>query len=143
MIDSTLLEIAAEWWIEQISGPKLNWDNGAQNEGSAEDRRMGNMMWMLGNSLALSSREKITPDKIATFKKSLIEEMEKELGESRRQDSLTLSVDYGPDHVLGEACRKAGIDGSAFPCKTVMWIDAKKVSAKCGYGASEKIVAEL
>ena len=52
MINQKLLDAAADWWIEQISGTKLNWDNGAQNESSSEDRERGMMMFMLGNLVA-------------------------------------------------------------------------------------------
>ena len=140
MINQKLLEAAADWWAEQITGRKLNWDNGAQNEGSAEDRKMGSMMWMLGNLAAMQSRDKITDDQIKTFKKSLIEEIKKD---AEKRDSVILAVDYHPERCLSEAARKAGIDEYAFPCKTVMWIDPNKVSAKLGYGAAEKIIATL
>ena len=58
-----LFEAAANWWAEQISGHKLNWDNGAQNEGDAKDREAGNMMWLLGNYTAMMARDRNTPEK--------------------------------------------------------------------------------
>jgi hypothetical protein len=146
MIDSKLLEAAANWWAEQISGHKLNWDNGAQNEGSAEDRRMGNMMWMLGNVTANRAREGVTPEKLQKFKESLIRRMSetyKKAVEYYPGYHLTLSVDYGPDELLNESAKEAEIDSMVFPCKTAMWIDVQKVSARLGYGAKEKIIAEL
>jgi hypothetical protein len=146
MIDTKLLEAAANWWAEQISGHKLNWDNGAQNEGDAEERRMGNMMWMLGNINANSAREGVTPEKLQKFKDSLIQRMSekyKKAVEFYPDYHITLSVDYGPDELLYESSKEAEIDSNVFPCKTVMWIDTQKVSARLGYGAQEKVISEL
>lgn len=150
MIDSKLLEAAANWWAEQISGLKLNWDNGAQNEGNAEDRRIGNMMWMLGNVTANRAREEVTPEKLLKFKESLIRRITERCDSSEKyypgNDSeyyVTLSVDYGPDELLYESAKEAEIDSNVFPCKTYMRIDTKKVSASLGYGAQQKIIAEL
>ena len=146
MLNQKLLDAAADWWAEQISGHKLNWDNGAQNEGDSEERRIGNMMWMLGNINANSAREGVTPEKLQIFKESMITQIKEKYEKSPKlfeEYSLTLSVDYGPDELLYESAKAAGINSNVFPCKTVMWIDSKKVSAKCGYGADQKIVAKL
>jgi hypothetical protein len=146
MIDSKLLEAAANWWAEQISGHKLNWDNGAQNEGNAEDRRMGNMMWMLGNLNANRSRLGVTSEKLQKFKDSLIKRISERYNkavEHYPEYHITLSVDYGPDELLYESAKESGIDSNVFPCKTVMWIDSKSITARLGYGAQEKVIAEL
>jgi len=146
MIDKKLLEAAANWWAEQISGHKLNWDNGAQNEGSAEDRRLGNLMWILGNVNANQAREGVTPEKLQKFKDSLIRRMTEKYNKAVEfypDYHVTLSVDYGPDEILYESVKEAEIDPGVFPCKTAMWIDAKCVSAKLGYGSPEKIIAKL
>jgi hypothetical protein len=146
MIDSKLLEAAANWWAEQISGHKLNWDNGAQNEGSAEDRRIGNMMWMLGNINANSAREGVTSEKLQKFKESLIRRVSERYENSVKhypEYYVTLSVDYGPDELLYESAKEAEIDSNVFPCKTVMWIDQEKVTTRLGYGAQEKIIAQV
>ena len=139
-----LFEAAANWWAEQISGHKLNWDNGAQNEGDAKDREAGNMMWLLGNYTAMMARDRNTPEKIEKFKESLIRKMKEAYENAVKHYSnyqLVLSIDYHPDEILSEAAKEAEIDDMVFPCKTVMWVDAKKVSAKCGYGAQPKIIA--
>jgi hypothetical protein len=144
MINPKLLEAAANWWAEQISGHKLNWDNGAQNEGDAEERRMGNLMWMLGNINANSAREGVTPEKLQKFKDSLIQRISERYNkavEHYPEYCVTLSVDYGPDELLYESAKEAGIDSNVFPCKTCMWIDSQKVSAKLGYGAEQRIIA--
>jgi hypothetical protein len=141
-----LLEAAANWWAEQISGHKLNWDNGAQNEGNAEERRMGNMMWILGNINANSAREGVTPEKLQKFKDSLIRRISEKYENAVKhypEYHVTLSVDYGPDELLYESAKEAEIDPNVFPCKTVMWIEAKRVAAKLGYGAQEKIIAQV
>jgi hypothetical protein len=146
MIDKKLLEAAANWWADQISGHKLNWDNGAQNEGSAEDRRMGQMMWMLGNVTANQAREGVTPEKLQKFKDSLIRRMTEKYKkgvEFYPDYHITLSVDYGPDETLYESVNEAEIDSNVFPCKTCMWIDANRVSARLGYNGQEKVIAKI
>lgn len=146
MLNTYLLEAAANWWAEQISGPKLNWNNGAQNEGNEEERRMGNLIWMLGNVNANQAREGITPEKLQKFKESLIRRVSEKYNKAVQHYSeycLTLSVDYGPDELLYESVMEAEINPGVFPCKTIMWIDLHKVSAKCGYGAEQKIIAKI
>jgi hypothetical protein len=146
MIDSKLLEAAANRWAEQISGHKLNWDNGAQNEGDAEERRMENMMWMLGNINANSAREEVTPEKLQIFKDSLMRRVSEKYNKAVQhypEYYVTLSVDYGPDELLYESAQEAGINSGVFPCKTIMRIKSGKVTAKLGYGAQEKIIAQI
>lgn len=133
-MNKAVLEAAANWWVEQITGHKINWDNGAQNEGSAEDRKTGEMMWMLGNMVANQAREKITDEQIVIFRNKLMEII------GKKQDNCILSVDYGPGEYLYEATKAAGIDSNVFPCKTVMWIKEDNITARCGYHASvEKV----
>jgi hypothetical protein len=146
MLDKKLLEAAADWWAEQISGYKLNWDNGAQNEGSAADRKTGQLMWMLGNINANKAREEVTPEKLQKFKESLIKRISERWENSvgiYREYPLILSVDYDPDEILRESVNEAEINNGVFPCKTCMWIDSKMVSAKLGYGSSPKIIIKL
>jgi hypothetical protein len=153
MINQNLLEAAANWWVEQVTGAKLNWDNGAWKEGTAADREIGMKMFMLGNSTALSARRGITPEKVTIFRDTLMEGIRNRFAQSEkryeqypneeRYTYVTLSVDYHPGELLREAADKAGIDDFAFPCKSVMWIDDKKVEAKCGYGADSKIIASV
>jgi len=133
MINEKLLEAAADWCIKQITTNSPNWDNGARREdmGATAD-----MMWLLGNYSALKSREGITPEKIEIFKKTLIEQV-------KDRNSVILVVDYGPDQFLYEAAKKADIESNAFPCKTVMWIDNKGVSARLGYGAEVKTICKI
>jgi len=152
MIDKKLLEAAVNWWVDQISGHKLNWDNGAQNEGTPEDREIGFRMWALGNFAANNAREKITSEQIETFKKSLLEQIEGEFEKfeeyqkyavNSREFKIILSVDYHPGEYLREAADEAEIDTAVFPCKTVMWIDNKQVSYRLGYGAEQKLLIGL
>jgi hypothetical protein len=144
MINQKLLDVAADWWIEQITGQKLNWDNGAQNEGSREDQELGMMMFMLGNLVAGNAREKITPEQIKIFRDSLIRQIKENCDKQEAfERDIVLSVDYHPGRYLYEAAEEAKIDEYAFPCKTVMWINEHSVSAKCGYGADAKELIRL
>lgn len=60
-----------------------------------------------------------------------------------------LSVDYGPDMLLGESAEQAGISENNFPWKTVMWIVMEKdtgmakVIVRAGYRAEQKQIYPL
>lgn len=138
-MNKKVLEAATNWWIDQITGLKLNWDNGAQNEGSSKDREVGNKMWMLGNMVANQAREGITKEQIDIFRDKLMENIENKFKMNPSENfHCILSVDYYPGEILSESVLKAGIDPNVFPCKTIMWISEEKVIASCGYGSSEK-----
>ncbi len=149
MIDIKILEKAADWWADQVCNGGLNWDNGAQNQGSKEDRDMGNMMWMLGNLNAMTAREKFTPEQKIIFKESLVNQLKVAVQELENYNKMypnqnhwtpciTLSVDYSPGQYLYEPAEKAKIDTFAFPCKSCMWIYEDSIRAKVGYGAEDK-----
>lgn len=137
MIKQKVLETAADWWIEQITGHKMNWDNGAQNAGSKEERDLGMRMFLLGNLTANIARERITDDQVLAFRDSLIRQLREA---HNNYPTITLSVDYHPDRYLSEAAQEAGIDDYVFPCKTTMWIKSDSIEVKLGYGAPIKTV---
>jgi len=53
---------------------------------------------------------------------------------------ITLSVDYGPDRILGEAGCAIGLSQFDFPCKTVMRVSKAEVIVRAGYGAPEQVI---
>jgi hypothetical protein len=143
MISEKVLQTAADWWAEQITGQKLNWDNGAsQNASSKEDRDISMTMFLLGNMTANMAREKITPAQISTFKNSLVRQL-KEDYDSCYYPNILLSVDYHPERYLSIAAEEAGIDDFAFPCKTDMWITERSIQVKLGYSADIKTIFRL
>lgn len=55
-------------------------------------------------------------------------------------DAAVLSVDYGPDWVLGACAKRAGIPDYHFPIKTVMWLRADRATVRHGYDAPVRVL---
>ena len=115
---------AAQWWAEAIKAPRF--DNGDPN----------GMAGMLATLVAARSPEPTeqTSTDFTTALATLID------GRLSRYPSLTVGVDYGPDAILYDAAVAAGISGSRFPWKTVMWIELDHVTVSAGYGAAARLV---
>jgi len=114
---------AVNWWAEAVQHPKM--DNGTDE--------LAMLMVMFGGS---NSRQ-LTEAELQTFRETLAKGIMEQMGHS---DRVTLSVDYGPDYILGESGRTIGLGQFDFPCKTVMWISKSEVSVRAGYGASEQVI---
>lgn len=52
----------------------------------------------------------------------------------------TLDVDYSPDHILGEAGARIGLNRFDFPRKTTMYINESTVTVSIGCGAPEQVI---
>jgi hypothetical protein len=76
------------------------------------------------------SKPKVTDEQIEKFKMCLTAAI-------NTDNPHCLSVDYGPDMILGRCLQFAGIsaDMGTLPIKTVMWIDGETVQVRYGYGA--------
>jgi len=155
-IRTEIAEAAANWWIDQMSGNKQNWDNGAFEPGGAKDMEQAAMMTLLGNLAANTARDRIHTGQFEIFRETLItsikEEYERKMEWAKENSpdriesgwcNVGLHTDYHPEGILRDAAEKAGIDGQAFPCKTGMWISDKKVSVSLGYGADTEIIFNL
>ena len=118
-------EIAAKWWTEHLGTLKQNNGDGLQS-----------MLLSI-----LSKKSEPNKNKSDEF----YEELKKELIEKFKngETSVTLSTDYHPEGLLGMVAHRCDIESSAFPCKTVMWVEPTSVSVRCGYGASEEIIFEV
>jgi len=132
-------EIAAatEWWADKVCGI-CKFDNG-------DDSPMGGMTSMLA-MLGQVSAPTPTDDQRGKFIAALSEIILKaatrhtEHGRDLVDFCSTLGVDYGPDPELSDAADAAGISGSQFPCKTVMWVRSGDVAVRYGYGADETLL---
>lgn len=115
------IKAAAKWWADCLRTPKRH-NNG--------DSLHNGMM-----ALLMERSAPIEADKIDRFQ----EELEKSL-RGRTRDWI--SVDYGPDITLTDACGRAEIEdiGYRFPVKTCMWINPGEVKVSCGYRAPEEIL---
>lgn len=117
------INAAVNWWAEAIQHPKM--DNGTDE--------LSMLMMMFGGS----SRRQLTEADLQTFREKLTDGLMRHMEHSGR---VTLSVDYGPDHILGEAGSAIGLGQFDFPCKTVMWITETEVSVRAGYRAPEQTI---
>ena len=117
-------EAAAKWWTEHLGTLK-------QNNGDS----LQSMFLSI-----LSKKSEPKGNKANEF----YEELKKELVRKFQngETSVTLSTDYHPEGLLGIVAHRCDIETSAFPCKTVMWVEATQVSVRFGYGASEEIIFE-
>lgn len=117
------INAAVNWWTEAIQCPKM--DNGTDE--------LSMLMAMLGGG----SNRQLTESELQIFREKLTE------GITHRMEEMgcaTLSVDYGPDWILGEAGSAIGLGQFSFPCKTTMWITENKVSVSAGYSAPEETI---
>lgn len=117
-------EIAATWWADVLK-PGTKQDNG-------ED--FGPIESMLVTVCALKFQP--TPEQIEVFKNEL-----KTILDSDESIDI-LSTDYACGVGLRKAAEVAGISSSCppFPMKTVMWVNADRVSVSYGYGAKAKFL---
>ena len=118
------INAAVNWWAEAIQHPKM--DNG--------DDSLAMLMVMLGGC---TNRRQLTETELQTFRTALANDI---INEMEHRKSMTLSVDYGPDYILGIAGNAIGLGQFDFPCKTVMWISETEVRVRAGYGASEQVI---
>lgn len=120
---------ATEWWVDKISHP-TSFDNGSNS-------RDGEMASLFAIMLASKSRANLRDDQIDNFRNVLKESIQKEI-ESHGVCSLT--VDYGPEGVLGQVAVDTNVDGSLFPWKTHMSVTKDEVKVSEGYGKEYKTI---
>lgn len=115
-------KIAKKWWADKLRNVNLgNFDNG-------DNSSAGGLAMLLAGMLALDTQP--SNESIDLFEEQLAETI-KEHVESH--GSLTLSVDYGPDYILGSTAERAGVSTSGFPWKTTMWVRTDRVEVSAGY----------
>jgi 2-methylcitrate dehydratase PrpD len=124
------IELIAQWWADKVTAPSLNWDNG-------DNSQAGGLTFMLANMLAQQSRNNAPSDAPEKFKAALIKGLKdsQTYQKSNGTHIPFLNVDYHPCEILAQAAAEAGIDASAFPCKSSTQVIDGKALAACGYGA--------
>lgn len=125
-------EAAAKWWRNKLENP-MSLGNFKVTD---NDDPVGGIFMALAVQ-SIGNRGKDKPE--------CYEKFEKELTETLRDmmlvaSSVTLSVDYGADHILSQVALKSGIRTSVFPMKTTMIITKEKVSVSCGYHSRNEII---
>lgn len=125
------VNVAVNWWAEAIQHPKM--DNG--------DDGLASLMVMLGGC---TGGRQLTKAELQTFRERLADIIVRELKEHPAEDyprfEVVLSVDYGPNRLLGEAGDTIGLGQFDYPCKTVMWVSETEVSVRAGYGAPMRVI---
>lgn len=125
MINPKYIDRAVEVWIQMLENPKYDNLGPSRYTEPPESRARNELCSVMAEMLPRNN----TPDVLLRFG----EELRKILDKQPR-DTCTLSVDYGPDLLLSEAAKAAGLD-MQFPWKTVMWIRPEGIIVRYGYGA--------
>lgn len=121
---------AAEWWARAVQAP--TYDNG--------DRSGMTGMLM---TLVAAHQPDAQPQQAASFAEVLAPRLQADLDRMASFDGdpyICVGVDYGPEKILADAARDAGISTSKFPWKTMMWIRPDHVTVSAGYGAATTLV---
>lgn len=120
MTPEQMIEVATDWWVSALGGPKF--DNGDRSANGA-----------MATALATISATKPTSAALTKFRAAMVNYLTKH----PRVHSLCLDVDYGPGWELSAIANAAGTLGLSFPWKTTMWLDWERgtVSVRYGYGA--------
>lgn len=128
-----IIKDAAQWWANCIEKP-VNNDLGLRG-GDHLGAFLGEAF---ADIQAEDAKKDVSQEQIELFKQVLEWLIERDF-EEFLQCPLTryvfIKTDYGPQKILKDACRMAGIPYDAFPLKTVMWICENKIEVRQGLGA--------
>ncbi|GAA1281445.1 hypothetical protein [Saccharothrix xinjiangensis] len=133
------VEAAARWWTTTLTGPFRH------RVGDPElDAQLAQPPASAGRGWSAEQRE--------AFRLALEEELEAHVascwypGDPLRGSAVrAVLCDWGPDPVLIDAARAAGLELGSHdvPFKTVMWINPGEVAVRGGYGAARATVWPL
>ena len=125
-------EAAAKWWRNKLENP-MSLGNFKVTD---NDDPMGGIFMAMAVQ-TMGNRGKDKPENYEKFEKELTETIRAMMLVAT---SVTLSVDYGADHILSRTALNSGIRNSVFPMKTTMIITKEKVSVSCGYHSRNEII---
>ena len=109
-----MADIAVNWWIDKIGG--------SHNVGDG----LANAMLNFTSNNVKNPEE----NNIEKFREIFLKRFKERYDKNPHFD---FSVDYSPEGMLSEICHESGIDGSKLPCKSVLTVNEKEMSARCGY----------
>ena len=125
MTKEEVIITAVQWWSDKLRG-RLRHDNG-------DDSRSSILACMFADMAASPVNE----EQLRIFEKCLAARLETRYDQyikGQTYGSYTLHCDYGPDVVLWESAKEAGIPNVNFPFKTGMRIRKDHVEVSDGYG---------
>ena len=129
-VPEAMARAAAHWWAERADGT------------AHHNTRGGDMASVFAGALADMMNE---PPKVGALER--FEELLAEKIMTAELPCMWLSiwVDYGPDEILFEAAREAGVNCNNFPWKTGMCIDPDKgeIMVRISMGPWKKIYPEV
>ena len=129
-VPEAMARAAAHWWAERADGT------------AHHNNRGGDLASVFAGILADMMNEPPKVGALERFEEILAEKiMTAELPYMWR----SIWVDYGPDKILFEAAREAGVNCNNFPWKTGMCIDPDKgeIMVRISMGPWEKIYPEV
>lgn len=129
---TTAAQAAANWWAEAIGEPP-RFDNG--------DRSTNGQIISMLATMAAAGQPEPTDGQREGFAALLATAIQAQLDRFPERDwAVTVGVDYGPDLILADAAKAAGVPTSRFPWKTMMWVYSDHVTVSAGYAAPTRLV---
>lgn len=130
---------AVEWWMNALRKPEFN-------AMTSEDRKNPvNQPMEMAELLAISLRKDVSDDQVLAFGVELERILREALASPSKMinGEVVLAVDYGPNTLLCEALKAAGIQPrmDVLPWKTTMTVGPTKVAVKSGYGQPYNVIA--
>ena len=124
-------EVAAKWWGDTLRNiVPSHFYNG-------DESRRGQMERFFA---VIAARKEIKDSKtIDSFEKKLAEAIKERVD---KEGMLVVSVEFVPNHFLGEIAEETGINKHCFPWKTTMTITKEKIELQSGYYATIETIFE-
>lgn len=129
-VPEAMARAAAHWWAERADGT------------AHHNNRGGDLASVFAGILADTMNEPPKVGALERFEEILAEKI---MTAERPYMCRHIWVDYGPDRILCEAAKEAGISCNNFPWKTGMHIDPEKgeIIVRLSMGPWEKIYPEV
>lgn len=129
-VPEAMARAAAHWWAERADGT------------AHHDNRGGDLASVFAGILADTMNEPPKVGALERFEEILAEKI---MTTKYRMEWESIWVDYGPDMILAEAAKEAGISCNNFPWKTGMHIDPDKgtITVRVSLGPWETIYPEV
>ncbi len=126
-----LISIGATWWANYLEKPA---------RGDSANGGIGGFGSVLATFAKITVQKPVTKDQIELFKKSLTEQVGRNIYDTHPDQTLTIGTDWAPEMELANACHESGVSGTEFPSKTTMWINFGKGTISVAVGITDSKV---